>query len=652
MAKPVEWLGQFIEDEVRSVIEWKKHIQSNPQVKRDPDERFSDDGSNFRSGIVSSTLPNDANVQISKVLSIHDPVTVLVSDGFTRVKARLSMAAVATLEAESGEQIGMEMRGDVFSIRGATVISTPYGPSEGFVQLAIDGLDYLYHLRKDIGRPTTIEQRPRMKQLIEAITELRLQQYGSAHDKPSAHQNEPEPIPAAPRDDEREQESDYDTLGSQPLLLPKSSPPVSFQVQQSPSSQLALATQVPVRKKAKGPNLAKDGFEMEAGLNLDRPTGAGFVNASRRVPSHERDRPPAIAGNTAHLLSLLGKRKAEQQRQPPSPDPLQQPTSPPTANVHKSTPQPRRPEPMVKRTSATSSPIAQTHSQRPARSDTTPRNYRRRKIPRDQQNLLDRPTSWVPSLPGQRFPHPNVPIGLLKKWNAQVPPLKQSKKPSESQVLEPTSATVEADSPLEASPMEISDDSSSESSSEDEEIPASQWPPSPSQMRAKPSLPPDSSILGETRPSQPPRYPLPRPNSMFARYGRPSSLPQKPQRVFDGATDSDTPNSSPPQRQPDLPPDTPDETRMKHSHSQRPQRDPPDNSAKSTARPSPSQRKQQHAPPDRTFRSVVRGTQLSKKTDDELGMDVGVPRSLPADPALAHRQRRSEHFKAAQRRHW
>lgn len=39
--------------------------------------------------------------------------------------------------------------------------------------------------------------------------------------------------------------------------------------------------------------------------------------------------------------------------------------------------------------------------------------YARRRLPRDQNKLLDRKDAWLPSLPGNRFPHPNVPVAIL-----------------------------------------------------------------------------------------------------------------------------------------------------------------------------------------------------------------------------------------------
>ena len=42
--------------------------------------------------------------------------------------------------------------------------------------------------------------------------------------------------------------------------------------------------------------------------------------------------------------------------------------------------------------------------------------YARRSIPQAQKRLLDKRESWFPSLPGQTFPAPNVPIDLLRAW--------------------------------------------------------------------------------------------------------------------------------------------------------------------------------------------------------------------------------------------
>lgn len=142
----------------------------------------------------------------------------------------------------------------------------------------------------------------------------------------------------------------------------------------------------------------------------------------------------------------------------------------------------------AKRSSATSAAPTQ-----------TPAPRKRYRIPRDQRALLDSPSSWIPSAPGHEFPHPNVPIGLLRTWNNRATTaLDQSpSQPSPVALVEqtPGARSIEEVHPgSEATAVENSDSDSddtamSEDEDEDEDQPLD-W--SQSQPRSQ-ALPPDSS---------------------------------------------------------------------------------------------------------------------------------------------------------------
>ena len=60
------WLRTFVHSELDAVMAWKSELDRFPEVKRDPEERFNDDGSNFRNHCISA--PNKAhNVQLLEV---------------------------------------------------------------------------------------------------------------------------------------------------------------------------------------------------------------------------------------------------------------------------------------------------------------------------------------------------------------------------------------------------------------------------------------------------------------------------------------------------------------------------------------------------------------------------------------------------------
>ena len=788
MAKPKEWLGSFIENELREAIAWKQDVKKVPKVKEDPETRFSDDGSNFRSAIQGSDLPESPHVQVAKVILKSDAVTIVITDGFTSVRARLSQAALATLEAEIEDKIDLETIGDLFAIREATVIGTPYGPSDEHVEVAINDIEYLYHLRKPVGKPQPIEERREVQHLIEEITELRRQQYAGADE---AHRLSPDPLsvdagPGAAQD--------KDTPKSQRSVSRFRSSP---NTQQSPNTQPAVATQLPVSRKARGPSLSKDGFEIAGGANLDRPMQAGFTTSTRRLSSSSVKKPVVTDANSARLLSLLGKRKAEEALPPRAPPPAPSASPPATEHSPRSDPAPapkgrkeilrdaplshspaakhsampssapiaEKPRSLQITTVETSDPASKPKAtpQQNSSSNPPPREYSRKRIPRDQLNLLDQASSWLPSLPGRQFPHPNVPIELLTQWNAHVAAgdktIASAKPTSADEVEQPAEhTTIEQNNTTVIS----SDSSSSESLSEDEEeFGESQWPPSQppsSPAQKKPMLPPDSTMGTSAGPSpgrrrwqlppdssdetsakrkpvengqpaagippnisnrntprpvshqsqnavedsprrlngssqKPPSShqsePSPRADSDKSSSRTPHPLPDKPhwitprRQVSGGGgftrsqqaqralshLNSQTHGLSPSQkpsnqgqigvgqrgspqfsplslqqgRQESLPvrsnPSTPKDSRRSELKS-----NVPTDSTPTTEPP-------KEMPIRATPASVVKATQI-EQPDDNDEMEMSVPRSLGQDPAVAHRKRRSDHFKLAQREDW
>ena len=138
-------------------------------------------------------------------------------------------------------------------------------------------------------------------------------------------------------------------------------------------------------------------------------------------PPGRREQSATGNEDTKKLLNLLGKRKAEEQLAPPAlaTKPAQQETPQRATPSHRlptrsSQPAKRGFEPKVM------FPGIHWPSQDTPPAKTSQRDYARRRIPRDQQTLLDEASSWLPALPGKTFPQPNVPIELLKRWNAQV----------------------------------------------------------------------------------------------------------------------------------------------------------------------------------------------------------------------------------------
>ena len=484
MAKPVDWIGPFVEGEVALVIAW---CYRNRDAQNGSDiigSRFDDDHSNFRSTVNSSTLPWEPLAQISQVVSCKDPIVIIITDGYTQIKAKLSDSAVRTLESEMEEKIALGMKGDVFAIKETVVASTPYGPADEHIQLEIQEIEYKYHLRKSLGQSTSIQERREAGRLLTEIVEIRLQQYA----KPEDHA-EPEStranaiataIVGASRSSGQNLTNESHSPQSQRSQLPSS--PAAF-TQQSSGTQPAVATQMPTWRKRKAPpTLEEDGFEMKQGNNLARPYGPGRTQPTTR-PSPDKRRHFDTDRTGETLRRLLRKETSDmQQQQQTSVGPPIDLTSQSSDESPRSSP-PAAPtvpdisggveQMSIVRAEQTLEPTGG-QSVQGDNSQLLPAlpKYGSRRIPPDQRKLLEKQDSWVPSLPGKQLPHPNVPIQLLGQWHDQPSPVDNDDANIEDDAAEGAMDTSEASS----------------ESSEDDEL---DWEATPSQKR--PQLPPDSS---------------------------------------------------------------------------------------------------------------------------------------------------------------
>lgn len=62
------WLCGLIEAEIEAVVTWKSVVKREPGIKPDPeDERFHDDGDNFKSDVSSPPPAGSSRVQLLKV---------------------------------------------------------------------------------------------------------------------------------------------------------------------------------------------------------------------------------------------------------------------------------------------------------------------------------------------------------------------------------------------------------------------------------------------------------------------------------------------------------------------------------------------------------------------------------------------------------
>ncbi|KAK4894587.1 hypothetical protein LTR27_007228 [Elasticomyces elasticus] len=552
-----EWLGPFVAAELAHVLAWHKARTESSSLKKEPEERFNDDGSNFRSTVTSPPLTTDCKVQILSVISSKKPAILRVSDGFCSIRATLSEDARTLLEKELEEGLSEDTTGDVVSITSLTVISTPYGDAEGLVQLSIEELQYHFLLRKKLSNSRAIEETPEVKKLLDEVRRLRTAQYDDEEDGTD--------VPA----------TQSSTVSNGVVAGTKR------KVVDSPA---------PVRRKRPAPSLSKEGYEVEEGVNLARPAAPLQADRTNNA-SHQK--PAAIGSKGAALLSLLGGPRAAPAEMARSDVDL------PKVVAARPAHEQRGAEASAQVMEGTPKILPQQAT--PRQSTRVP--YGRRRIPENQQRLLDSKDSWFPPLPGRRFPAPNVPMELLTIWNAQA------SQPPPSETTEATQAGAEEiaskSAVISISSSEESSGVSSEESSEAEEISPSQWPPS--QPAKGEMLPPDSTLgsrLSGQSVSSPQKLPL--------------RSPIKSQSVLPNGTFGNIPTGP-------------------RALQNQPTRSP----AKAFLPVKPS-------PRNRASEVLIKGTQYSA-TSDEMEMDV--PRPMP-DPAVAHRQRRSEHMRAAQRQDW
>lgn len=633
------------------MIKWKESSRYAPYVKADPDCRFSDDGSNFRCVVGSPPLPADSRVQLLKVISpARESAVVLLSDGQFSIKAILSVEALATLEDELGEKLSVEVKGDVFLIRSATVVSTPYGPEDGHIQLYIDELQYQFNLRRTPHGLPPVAQHDDVRGLFHQISQIRYRQYAEVDSVGDIVSGGPQLDADTPKKAAQREGESLTVSGLVPSPLPLTG-----------SSQTAVATQVPLprKKRRMTPSLAQDGFTIETGVNLALPSGP--LSSATRQENMRNALPnlrQLLQNQNQNCASLSHPRDLTFVL-----DNIDEPDFRNETIMRKSSPPISRPFPAALKHIATLHGSLPNSIQSEDISSFRLR-YGRRKPPTSQQRLLDQESSWFPPVAGKQFPVPNVPIELLETWSSEGPILVADALRSESSQVGGKQYSTECEPVTRTEDS----DSSSQTSSSEEEL---SWSQSPSQ-RKEDYLPPDSTtnsglrladyeIHVQRRPSiQSPSRHERSPDKSDVRglrlAGRQEEFKESP------AWPSTALSNNPKQL-----------TRSKawDSASQRPS---PTSQSKISTTLSGNpfdgghHNSRESGANDLPYRSPARDQQTSvnqfvpcskidmaidskKSSCDDDEMEIDVPRAY-RDPAKFHRQKRSEHFKRAQREAW
>jgi hypothetical protein len=319
--------------------------------------------------------------------------------------------------------------------------------------------------------------------------------------------------------------------------------------------------------------------------------------------------------------------------------------------------------------------------------------------------LLDQQCSWLPSLPGKSFPHPNVPVAVLKQWNAAAA-ASAAAPPINAGMSEPTShardENARTDGQKDGSQPSGESDSESSSSSEpdDESPPLSGWLEESSQPPRRDELPPDSTmdntanaspLLNNNRTLLPPDSSNESSGKVHETNERrssaprmPNALPQKPYWLssqqnseLDHGQDSSnqdypssqalnlhteavtrraslprSPNAIPASSRPAQPSHTLDGSADNEQHSLQSERSPPAAVATVSAVATPykaqqlkhAQRTSSHTSPP----SVIKATPVNNAAAIEDELELSVPRTFKdEDPAIEHHRRRREHFAEA-----
>lgn len=330
------------------------------------------------------------------------------------------------------------------------------------------------------------------------------------------------PTPSLNPQQAREQEEEQ-TVVEAPSPLPTHTSPI---VSRSPAqfqidTQLEVeATQArapptqarnPVRRSRGGYSMGREGFETTRGDNLTGPQ-APTLHQRKGVAAAE---PPKVDPPKDKLLNLLSKLPGQQPR-----NRTPEPSAPVSAQQEVTAEEVVIETPAKKKISLTTIAIEDDAESAPAQKpslaavpsetkrkrppptsleSTRPAPRRIYRIPKNQQVLLDDPSSWLPPAPGHEFPHPNVPINLLAFWNAKAEEAANApSQPSPIALIERSSGEKSVE---EVQREAEAEESESESESDSDELLSADelidWSQSQSMSQA---LPPDSSA-GRPAPS-------------------------------------------------------------------------------------------------------------------------------------------------------
>ncbi|KAF2721767.1 hypothetical protein K431DRAFT_284458 [Polychaeton citri CBS 116435] len=522
--KAEEWIASLIEGQLSAAINWRLvrdlRQRRHPYIKQEPginagsgstDGPYEDNGTDLKIRLLPNHLRSFQLLKILNLNSSDAALNCVVTDGFTEIRATLSDEAVATIEDELERRISLEDHGDIVTCKSASIHATPYGIPSCQVQLYVASLEYEYHLRKPIGKGTPIEARQIVINAVREITQLQDLKSGYVElDAGNGDEHAGGDVPpVAPSQTLVPRSSDRPTR----RLDGPDSATHSQAIPATPHSPSGIRQ--PHSKRSRQTRFDREGLEVIQGVNFHKPVSIGRATTERE--SSPDDMPPRVVSRTTftQLSNLLSKTKPSTSEEVPQKSqaessraigsvvegnniPAQAEREPTPRNCGSTAPTrltPAAPTPEAVNVALDADQPRGPHKHSPR----TLFNYHRRKIPHDQQRLLESQLSWFPPLPGKQFPHPNVPIALLQKWKESASERSRGSKQNSTHTEQPSHPGIATSVEEEESSSESESDKKSASEDEadtdsDEMLSEEEWPPTPQVAQ---QLPPDSSLPGQ-----------------------------------------------------------------------------------------------------------------------------------------------------------
>ncbi|KAL8693892.1 MAG: hypothetical protein Q9218_001357 [Villophora microphyllina] len=447
-----EWLSSTIQKDLGQVLE--RNPEHTEQLGR---ALYEDDGSNCR-----VKLSKKGVVQIVKWTDMNETLQVHVSDSVTIMKAIIASGAATRHQEKTGKRVTEDTLGNIIQLQDAEIVATQLGPRSSMITLLIKQLKVLGSDRSgQFGSPRHFDSTPEYAQLLRKISEFR----GSFHGPGSSQSTTGTPTR---------------TFASGPV-----SGSHTIKSEFHPDSQ-QLMSQVPGSYSAND-TASRSNTSKLTGLRLPK-------DASETSERHESK--PHVNQSEA-LLEMMRSRQALSRAETKLKGPVQvskamdsevRKVQQPRPSLRKGAvdvEQPRGERPNDTHSSAKPQEVS---PRKPIQRPVISKKIKSRdvRIPKEQQEILDRNDSWLPAEPGRRGPTTNIPLSVLEEITRKV-------RHRASQLSLNDDMAASEQKPEGGSSIE-SELKGNEDSDSDVPVSTADWPPSSPIHVQRCELPPDSSV--------------------------------------------------------------------------------------------------------------------------------------------------------------